>query len=193
MRPSRREGNDVTHDREHPIDDLVRRAAGVDEDAVAARWAGSEAKQALLQEITAMSSGTDLTQHRASRPGLTTRRLVVAAIVATMTIGSVTAAVASLMTPGPSPGATHEVLERLPTLSLEACHTFDELAALVTEEWAAATQASVEIRAATRANISVPEEGPARLLDHADAGCAVVAATGGDGDGTHVVWIAPPG
>lgn len=48
----------MTHDHEHPIDDFVRRAVGVDEEKVTAAWSASRAKQALLQEITSMPPTT---------------------------------------------------------------------------------------------------------------------------------------
>lgn len=56
----------MTRDDEHPIDEFVRRAVGVDEEDVASTWSASEAKQALLQEITTMP--TDVTDHRPTRP-----------------------------------------------------------------------------------------------------------------------------
>lgn len=84
----------MTHDREHPVDDLVRRAVGIDEDAVASEWSASEAKQALLQEITAMPTDTELTEPRSVRSRLTARRLIVVAAVATMTVATAVMAVA---------------------------------------------------------------------------------------------------
>lgn len=48
------------HTDEH-LDDLVRRAVGVDDEEVAAAWSDSEAKTALLQEITAMPTSPPTT------------------------------------------------------------------------------------------------------------------------------------
>ena len=64
----------------------------MDEEEIASTWSASEAKQALLQEITTMP--TDATDPQPARPRLTFRRLAVLAAVAAMTIGTGVMAIA---------------------------------------------------------------------------------------------------
>lgn len=51
----------MTRHNEHPLDDLVRRAVHVRDEDVANSWSGSDAEQALLQEII-------MTPHDQARP-----------------------------------------------------------------------------------------------------------------------------
>jgi hypothetical protein len=97
----------VTRDNEHPIDDFVRRAVGVDEIEVASVWSASVAKQALLQEITSMSPTTTREPQTNTRPTLRRgwlRRLPALAGVAAVIAAALLVGPALLLTPdAPSP------------------------------------------------------------------------------------------
>lgn len=82
----------MSRDNEHPVDDFVRRAVGVDDQAVASTWSASEAKKALLQEITAMP--TEAPDYQPTRQRFTFRRLAVVGAVGVMTLGTGVMAVA---------------------------------------------------------------------------------------------------
>ena len=82
----------MSRDNEHPTDDFVRRAVGVDDEAVASTWSASEAKKALFQEITAMP--TEAPDCQPTRQRFTVRRLALVAAVGVMTVGTAVMAVA---------------------------------------------------------------------------------------------------
>lgn len=82
---------------DNPIDDYVRRAVGVDEEDVASVWSASEAKQALLQEITTMNPQPSQAA-TAKRTRLPRRRLVPVVVAAVLVLSAVGVAANTLFT-----------------------------------------------------------------------------------------------
>lgn len=87
----------MTPDHEHPIDDFVRRAVGVNEERVASTWSASETKQALLQEITAMIPQPTETAS-STKARLPRRRLVTFVAVAVLALSAVGVGASTLFT-----------------------------------------------------------------------------------------------
>jgi hypothetical protein len=86
---------------EHPLDDYVRRATHVRDEDVADAWSGSDAEQALIQDITMTPSDTtSSTDHRTAHAPA--RRFTAAAILAGVAAAAALVVTSPFGTPPPA-------------------------------------------------------------------------------------------